>query len=153
MRNLLSALLFLGASVAFAPIALAQLETGTLVIESGDSAHTFQIEIADDQEEVRTGLMHRESMDENAGMLFVFSPPRESSMWMKNTLISLDILFMDTDGEVIFIARDMVPGSLRSVGPGVPVKGALEINGGLAEKLGIEPGDVVKHEVFNNIEN
>lgn len=153
MRNILSALLLAVAMVAFAPNAQAQLETGSLVVESGDSTHAFQIEIADDLEEVRTGLMHRETLAENAGMLFVYEPQRESSMWMKNTLISLDILFMDQTGKVIFIARDMVPGSLRSVGPGVPVKGVLEINGGLAAKLGIEPGDVVKHEIFNNIED
>jgi len=61
------------------------------------------------------------------------------------------MLFLDTDGKVLAIARDTVPGSLRRINPGVPVKGVLELAGGRAAELGIEPGDVVQHEIFGNL--
>nr|WP_321441424.1 DUF192 domain-containing protein [uncultured Hyphomonas sp.] len=138
------------ALVLSAPAALAELETSPLTIESANGAHAFTVEIADEPEEITTGLMNRESMDPDAGMLFDFGQPREAAMWMKNTLIPLDMLFMDPQGKVIAIARETVPGSLRTVTPGVPVKSVLELNGGRAEELGIEPGDEVIHPIFGN---
>ena len=72
------------------------------------------------------------------------------SFWMKNTLIPLDMLFMDPNGKIIAIARETVPGSLRTISPGVPVKSVLELNGGRAAELGIEPGDEVVHPIFGN---
>lgn len=148
-RSLVSGL----AAIAFvltAPAALAELETSPLTIESSSGAHAFTVEIADEPEEITTGLMNRESMDPDAGMLFDFGQPREAAMWMKNTLIPLDMLFMAPDGQVIAIARNAVPGSLRTITPGVPVKAVLELNGGRAEELGIEPGDEVIHPIFGN---
>lgn len=138
------------ALVLSAPAALAELETSPLTIESANGAHAFTVEIADEPEEITTGLMNRESMDPDAGMLFDFGQPREAAMWMKNTLIPLDMLFMDPQGKVIAIARETVPGSLRTITPGVPVKSVLELNGGRAEELGIEPGDEVIHPIFGN---
>lgn len=138
------------ALVLSAPAALAELETSSLTIESANGTHAFTVEIADDPEEITTGLMNRESMDADAGMLFDFGQPREAAMWMKNTLIPLDMLFMDPSGKVIAIARQTVPGSLRTVSPGVPVKSVLELNGGRAAELGIEPGDEVVHPIFGN---
>ena len=141
------------AAIAFvltAPAALAELETSPLTIESSNGVHAFTVEIADEPEEITTGLMNRESMDPDAGMLFDFGQPREAAMWMKNTLIPLDMLFMAPDGQVIAIARNAVPGSLRTITPGVPVKAVLELNGGRAEELGIEPGDEVIHPIFGN---
>ncbi|MBM59166.1 DUF192 domain-containing protein [Hyphomonas sp.] len=138
------------ALVLSAPAALAELETSPLTIESANGAHAFTVEIADEPEEITTGLMNRESMDPYAGMLFDFGQPREAAMWMKNTLIPLDMLFMDPQGKVIAIARETVPGSLRTITPGVPVKSVLELNGGRAEELGIEPGDEVIHPIFGN---
>ena len=123
------------ALVLSAPAALAELETSPLTIESANGAHAFTVEIADEPEEITTGLMNRESMDPDAGMLFDFGQPREAAMWMKNTLIPLDMLFMDPQGKVIAIARETVPGSLRTITPGVPVKSVLELNGGRAEEL------------------
>ncbi|MEH6490220.1 DUF192 domain-containing protein [Hyphomonas oceanitis] len=131
--------------------AFAQLETGPLAIDNGDSVHKFTVELANDPEEIRVGLMNRAEMAPNAGMLFDLGEPREASFWMKNTLIPLDMLFLDTDGKIIAIARNTVPGSLRSIGPGVPVKAVLELNGGRSEALGIEPGDVVEHALFGNL--
>ncbi len=138
------------ALVLSAPAALAELETSPLTIESTNGAHAFTVEIADDPEEITTGLMFRESMDADAGMLFDFGQPRETAMWMKNTLIPLDMLFMDPQGKIIAIARQTVPESERTVSPGVPVKSVLELNGGRAAELGIEPGDEVVHPIFGN---
>ena len=134
------------------PAALAELETSSLTIDSANGSHAFTVEIADEPEEIRTGLMNRESLAEDAGMLFDFGQPREAGMWMKNTLIPLDMLFMDPSGKVIAIARNAVPGSLRTISPGVPVKAVLELNGGQAAELGIEPGDEVRHPIFGNSE-
>jgi len=131
--------------------AFAQLETSPLVIDTGDSVHRFTVELADDADEIRTGMMNRTEMAPNAGMLFDFGQPREASMWMKNTLIPLDMLFVAPDGKVIAIARNAVPGSLRTISPGVPVKAVLELNGGRCEALGIEPGDIVQHAIFGNV--
>ncbi|RAN38092.1 DUF192 domain-containing protein [Hyphomonas pacifica] len=133
------------------PAAYAQLETGPLKIVSGDTVHEFTVELANDPEEVQMGLMNREEMAPDAGMIFDFGAPREANMWMKNTLIPLDMLFLDTDGSILAIARNAVPGSLRRINPGVPVKGVLELNGGRAAELGIEPGDIVQHEIFGNL--
>lgn len=139
------------AAIVFAvPLAFAQLETGPLTIDSETGEHVFTVELANDQDEIRNGLMNRESMAPDAGMLFDFGQPREASMWMKNTLIPLDMLFMDPSGKVIAIARNAVPGSLRTISPGVPVKAVLELNGGRAAELGIEPGDMVRHQIFGN---
>jgi uncharacterized membrane protein (UPF0127 family) len=95
-------------------------------------------------------MMFRESMAPDAGMLFDFGEVRQASMWMKNTLISLDMLFIDADGQVIAIARNAVPGSTRSLGPGVPVRAVLEIPGGRAKELGVQPGDTVQHPIFGS---
>jgi len=92
--------------------------------------------------------MFRESLPKDGGMLFDFGAPQQATIWMKNTLIPLDILFIDEDGDVVAIARNAVPQSLRLITPGVPVKGVLEINGGAAAEFGINPGDKVVHPMF-----
>jgi len=137
------------AALAFlAQSAFAQLTVSPLTIRTDEASHAFTVEIADTAEEIRDGLMFRESLAPEAGMLFDFGEVRPASMWMKNTLIPLDMLFMDAEGQVIAIARNAVPGSLRSLGPGVPVRAVLEIPGGRAKELGITPGDTVEHPIF-----
>ena len=123
-----------------------------LSIQSAEATHTFTVEIADDRDEISFGLMERESLDLDKGMLFDFDPPREPSMYMKNTLIPLDMIFIADDGSIEMIARNTVPGSLRTISPGVPVRAVLEINGGQAAELGIKPGDTVQHPLFGNVD-
>lgn len=124
----------------------------TLSVKSGDQSHAFEIEIADDSEEITRGLMFRESLAPDAGMLFDFGAPREANMWMKNVTIPLDMLFLSESGEIISIAHKAVPGSERRINPGVVVKGVLELNGGRAAELGIKPGDMVEHTIFEAAE-
>lgn len=123
-----------------------------LTITDGETVHAFTVEVADDRDEISFGLMERESMDADKGMLFDFDPPREPAMYMKNTLIPLDMLFIADDGTIEMIARNTVPGSLRTISPGVPVRAVLELNGGQAAELDIQPGDTVQHPVFGNTE-
>ncbi|MEQ9505690.1 MAG: DUF192 domain-containing protein [Hyphomonas sp.] len=139
------------AALAFvAQCAFAQLAVTPLTVKTDAAAHEFTVEIADTEDAIREGLMFRESLAPDAGMLFDFGQVRPASMWMKNTLIPLDMLFMDANGQVIAIARNAVPGSLRSLGPGVPARAVLEIPGGRAKELGIAPGDTVQHPIFGN---
>lgn len=138
------------AAAMFVQAAFAQLEISPLSIKSGDETHAFTVEMAVTPEEIQQGLMFRQELAPDAGMLFDFGMTRQASMWMKNTLIPLDMLFILEDGRVIAIARNAQPGSLRSIGPGVPVRAVLEIPGGRAKELGIEPGDKVVHPLFGN---
>jgi len=141
---------FVAALTFMGQLAFAQLAVAPLTIRSDDAEHKFTVEMADTPDAIREGLMFRENLAPDAGMLFDFGEVRPASMWMKNTLISLDILFMDSEGQVVAIARNAVPGSLRSLGPGVAVRAVLEIPGGRAKELGIEPGDTVEHPLFGN---
>ena len=122
--------------------AASQAERETLIIETQNGAHTFQVEIADDPTERERGLMFRRDMAENAGMLFDFRVDAQASFWMRNTYISLDMLFIEADGTIESIAKRTTPLSERSVRSEGPVRFVLEINGGLSDALGITPGDV-----------
>ncbi|MEM7328369.1 MAG: DUF192 domain-containing protein [Pseudomonadota bacterium] len=142
----------LAASLAlFSPAFADPMEVTPLTIVGAESSHSFTVEVANDRDEISFGLMDRESLDADKGMLFDFNPPREPSMYMKNTLIPLDMLFLADDGSIEMIARNTVPGSLRTISPGVPVRAVLEINGGQAAELGIRPGDKVQHPLFGNV--
>jgi uncharacterized protein len=141
IRALLALVLF-SAMPAFA----AAQENLVIVTETG--SHTFKVEVADDPDEQATGLMNRTEMARDAGMIFDFNPPREPRMWMKNTFISLDMLFIGQDGTILAIAQRTTPESLRIISPGFPVRAVLELNGGLTAELGIAPGDKVRHRIF-----
>ncbi len=119
----------------------------TIVTATGE--HRFEVEIADDDEERRIGLMYRTSLPENAGMLFDFGPETAiRSMWMKNTLIPLDMAFIDQNGRIVRIAAETTPRSLASISSGAPVLAVLEVNGGRFEALGVKEGDLVRHRLF-----
>jgi hypothetical protein len=108
----------------------------------------FRVEMADSAREREQGLMWRGSMPVDQGMLFDFPVESEQGFWMRNTYIPLDIIFIRADGRIHSIARSTTPLSEALVPSGGPVKAVLEINGGLAEHLGILPGDRVRHRIF-----
>lgn len=143
--------LFVALLLCLAPVGTAAAQDlQPLKIESGDAVHEFQVELADDDDERAQGLMHREELGQDRGMLFTYDRPQRAGVWMKNTLIPLDMLFVAADGTVVSIAKNAVPGSLRTIESGFAVKGFLEINGGQADALGIKPGAIVRHEALGN---
>ena len=105
----------------------------------------FNVELADDPEEQARGLMHRESLPLSAGMYFVNERPRRTSFWMRNTLIPLDMLFIDASGVVQRIHHNAIPLDETPIPGGRSVLTVLEINGGLAARLGITEGSFVRH--------
>ena len=108
----------------------------------------FTVEIADDAEEQRVGLMNRPSMPVGSGMLFVYDTPRSLSFWMRNTLIPLDMLFIDAAGVVQHIHHKAIPLDETSIFGGDNLTSVLEINGGLARRMGIKVGSEVRHPSF-----
>jgi len=112
-------------------------------LSSGDRIHKFEVYIADTKSKRKKGLMHVENLPRNYGMLFKFDSPRIASFWMKNTYISLDLLFIDKDQAIIKIHNDAKPLNLKSISSKLKVKWVLEVNGGLAEELEIKLGDKI----------
>ena len=111
---------------------------------------SFTVDIADDNAERAKGLMFVEQMGRNKGMLFIYPDPIRATFWMKNTLIPLDMIFVDSDGLVTHIHHEAIPGDLTAIDGGENVRVVLEINGGLAERYGIEPGSQMQHPVFSS---
>lgn len=108
----------------------------------------FRIDLADDPEERARGLMFVESMPTLSGMLFVYEKPQRATFWMRNTLISLDMLFADPSGTITRIHENAIPGDETTIDGGEGVIAVLEINGGMAARLGIAEGDVIQHPSF-----
>ncbi len=121
----------------------AGLEQVPLTIVSGRKTHRFTVEIARTEQEQATGLMNRPSLAPDRGMVFPFTPPRDASFWMKNTLIPLDMIFVRSDGSIANVEANAVPLSLDPVYSAGPVRAVLEITGGRAGELGIKAGDKV----------
>ena len=116
-----------------------------LTIETGTDVHTVQVEVARTPEERGIGLMHRTELAPDRGMLFDFGGTRPVTMWMKNTLISLDMFFAEIDGRIVTIAERTTPLSEKRIRSGQPVRFVLEMIGGSAQRLGIAPGDRLRH--------
>ena len=114
-----------------------------VTVQADNGSHTFSVEIMRTPEERSKGLMFRKHLPLDAGMLFDFGTPRPVSMWMKNTYISLDMLFISKDGVVHKIAENTTPHSTETISSNSQVKYVLEINGGLSKKLGFKPGNRV----------
>jgi hypothetical protein len=114
-----------------------------LTIRSGDKLHQFDVDVAASPQQQERGLMFRKSLAPDRGMIFPYSPPQQVAFWMKNTLIPLDIIFIDADGRIARISHGE-PMNLDPLPSGVPVSGVLEIAGGRAAQLGIKEGDAVR---------
>ncbi|PLX39583.1 MAG: hypothetical protein C0606_03540 [Hyphomicrobiales bacterium] len=120
-----------------------------LTIVSGTGRHVFHIEIADDDAERAKGLMFRRSLVADYGMLFDFQRTRPVYFWMKNTYVSLDMIFIRADGTIATIAKDTVPESERIVPSGTPVRFVFEVVAGTTARLGIRPGDRIEHPLVD----
>ena len=108
----------------------------------------FSVEIADEAQERARGLMFREESPQSSGMLFVFDKPGSVSFWMMNTLIPLDMIFLDETGTVKTVHHDAVPLDKTRIFGGEDIRYVLEVNGGLSRQLGIVPGSVVRHPLI-----
>ncbi len=149
-------LLLLAAAIAanlFAFSGGAQLQsfgTSELTIVSATGPHRFTVEVAETPEQMEQGLMFRRTMPPDAGMLFDYKTPTVATMWMRNTLIPLDMLFVDARGRIVNIHQRAVPQTLDVIAAEAPVRAVIELNGGIAARLGIAPGDRVQHPIFGN---
>ncbi len=148
-------LLLLSAALLALSGFLAQAQFATfpkaeLTIVSASGPHKFTVELATTPDQMEQGLMFRQSLAADAGMLFDYRAPAMAAMWMKNTLIPLDMLFVDERGRIINIHERAVPGSLDPIAAAAPARAVIELNGGTAARLGIRPGDQVLFPIFGN---
>lgn len=133
--------------VSAAPAGAAEIQNLEIVTRNG--VHPFTVEfVATDQERAQ-GLMYRKELPEGRGMLFDFKTEQNTEFWMKNTYISLDIIFIRADGRILRIAENTEPLSEKRIPSGGPIRGVLEVIAGTARKLGIAPGDRVAHPIFS----
>jgi len=142
----LALLLFAWAAPAFAQFQ--HFPTAPLGIVTAKGPLNFTVEVATTPGQMEQGLMFRQSLAADAGMLFDFKTPSPAMMWMKNTLIPLDMLFVDQSGHIVNIAERTVPGSTDTIPAVAPVRAVIELNGGTAARLGIKPGDRVVFPIF-----
>lgn len=128
--------------------AQAECAPGAVFLRGEWGQARFSVELADEPRERSLGLMHRPSLPRSQGMLFVYPEPQVASFWMKNTLIELDMIFLGADGVVRHVHSRAQPGDLSPVTGGDDILAVLEVNGGLAEALGIGPGTQMRHPAF-----
>lgn len=153
MRALFLAFLFVLAAVS-GPKAetSAELPTVALTVESngGQTRTKFVAELAATPQDRAQGLMFRTELADDRGMLFDFKQTRSVSMWMKNTPLSLDMIFSDDQGKVVYVARNTVPYSEEIITPGVPVYAVFEVKAGTAHRLNLKPGDRLLNGIFGS---
>ena len=121
-----------------------------LEIATKDGVRIFEVEMAVTPQEQETGLMYRRELPDGKGMLFDLGSERPAVFWMKNTYVSLDMIFIRADGSIARIAENTTPLSEARVSSGAPVRAVLEVVAGTSKRLGIEPGDKVGHRLFNS---
>lgn len=122
---------------------VAGLEQQRLTIHAGGAEHRFIVEVARTLEEQATGLMHRQSLGPDRGMIFPYEPPQPASFWMRNTFIPLDLIFIAPGGTVQRVEANAVPLSEEPLASDGPVEAVLELAGGRAEQIGLKSGDHV----------
>jgi uncharacterized protein len=148
-RGWLAAILVIaGFAVASAPLRAASFQPLEIVTKNGVQA--FSVEMATTDEEKQTGLMYRKELADGKGMLFDFNPEQQVSMWMKNTYVSLDMIFIRADGRILRIAENTEPLSTKIISSQGLARAVLEVPAGTAQKYGIRPGDRVGHPLFGS---
>ncbi|WP_297295121.1 DUF192 domain-containing protein [uncultured Methylovirgula sp.] len=137
------------ALLAVAPLAgLAQSDRNVLAIETSSGSHPFNVDVMRSQPDLEKGLMFRKSIPADYGMLFDFQREQNIMMWMKNTFIPLDMIFMDKTGKVVGIIANAEPMSEKILSVGVPTDAVLEVRGGTAARIGLKVGDRVRDAIF-----
>ena len=149
-RFLLLALLLTAAPAAIVQAQLQSFPTASLTIVTASGRHKFAIEVATTPAQLEQGLMFRQHLAPDAGMIFDLGSIEIASFWMKNTWIPLDMLFVDAAGRIVNIHERAVPGSLEPIVSTAPVRAVVELNGGTAAQLGIKPGDRVIFPIFGD---
>ena len=147
------ALLVAASVLVLSGAARAELLTFTkskLVIETAKGRFPFDIELALTPPQMEQGLMFRRALAADAGMLFDYGDPQPIAMWMKNTFIPLDMIFVAKDGKVVDFHERAVPMSLDTIESKVPAKAVIEVNAGTVMRLGIKVGDTVHYATFGN---
>jgi hypothetical protein len=145
---LFGAVSLLSSVVAVCVGAARAAEVQSLQIIGRNGVHPFTVELAVTPEEKAKGLMFRRELPEGRGMLFDFRTEQEITMWMQNTYISLDMIFIRADGRIVRIAENTEPLSTRIVPSGGPARAVLEVIAGTSRKLGLAAGDRVIHPMF-----
>jgi len=145
---LAAVLVVVGFAVASAPAGAASFQPLEIVTKNG--VQVFSVEMATTDDEKQTGLMYRKELADGKGMLFDFNPEQEVSMWMKNTYVSLDMIFIRADGRILRIAENTEPLSTKIISSKGPARAVLEVVAGTAQKYGIRPGDRVGHPLFGS---
>ena len=140
------ALMLLGPMPAARPLHAGELQPLGIVTKAG--VRNFMVELAVTDAELDKGLMFRRELPEGRGMLFDFKRDRPIGMWMKNTYISLDMIFIRSDGTIMRIAENTKPHSTENILSGSPARAVLEVIAGSARRFGIRPGDKVLHPIF-----
>ncbi|MDG2000495.1 MAG: DUF192 domain-containing protein [Alphaproteobacteria bacterium] len=149
MKNYIYILIFISIAFTNANANEIKFQNSSLTIQTKDSEYIFNIEIAITEQERSRGLMHRKELKQTEGMLFLYPKKQIIKMWMKNTLIPLDMIFINNSGKIIDIFKMTIPKDLTPIGPDVKLKGVLEINGGLTSYLNINKGDYIIHPSLN----
>lgn len=140
---------FLALSLSLLPFGTVRAQTlEPLTIVTASGRHVFQVEMARTPDERAKGLMFRRFMPADRGMLFDFERVEPVAMWMQNTYIPLDMVFIRADGTVARVHERAEPLSTRTIPSGEPVLSVLELNGGIAEKIGLKAGDRIEHPLF-----
>jgi uncharacterized protein len=142
-RAALAALFIIVLGPGLPAIGVAPFQHARLKIETQNGPVLLDVEVADTEPQREHGLMFRRHLPEDHGMIFLFGDEREITMWMKNTYISLDMVFIGNDWHIVHIARDAEPLSTDIISSVQPASRVLEISAGQADKLGLKPGDAV----------
>jgi uncharacterized membrane protein (UPF0127 family) len=146
--SLLAGICLFVAASAWAADGLQSFTKEALTIETASGRHVFTVERAISPEQYAQGLMYRKTLAKDAGMLFNRGVDSPMKMWMKNTLVSLDMLFIDGAGKIVYIAPNTVPESTTVITAGKPVRAVLELAAGVTAEKHIQVGDKVIHDSF-----
>lgn len=147
LQNMRFILIAFSISILYVSTGIAS-DTKLLTIHAGGLKHQFNVEIANTQQTREKGLMNRKEIAPDSGMLFILEKTQIAHMWMKNTLISLDMLFIDNDGVIKHIHRNAIPHSTEIITHNKPVSAILELPGGTVNKVHIDVGNTVTVEGF-----